>query len=122
MENIDKYFDNLKIELEKNNNDIVIINNRFFSLKWIMSLSTNDLYNLLSVKPGMKLYKYCPFNKYTKEYIISGNVYLNDPNKFDDAFDSLSDIDEYTFINFRLQFYLLSLNVSYDFNLSNDEQ
>ena len=69
----------------------------------------------------MKLYKYCPFNKYTKENIITGNVYLNNPSKFDDAFDSLSDADEYFYINIRLQFYLNLLEVKYDYKASNDE-
>lgn len=107
--------------LEKNKDDIVVINSRIVSLKEVLSLSTSDLYKLLSIKPGMKLYKYCPVNNYTLENIKSGNIYLSNPLDFDDTFDSLSDADEYSYINIRLHFYLQLLKVNYDYNATNDE-
>lgn len=121
LEYINKVYKELTKFLEDNNDNIVIINNKIFLLNEVMRLSLDDLYKLLSVKPGMKLYKYCPFNKYTKANIINGNIYLNDPLKFDDAFDSLSDVEQYSYVNIRLQFYLQLLEAKYDYKASNDE-
>ena len=121
MDNINEVLKALKKYFEKNNYDIVMINNNPESLKDLMSLSTDSLYKKLSIKPGMKLYKYCPFNKYTIENIKSGNVYLSNPLDFDDTFDSLSDAEEYSYINIRLQFYLQIFKVNYDYNATNDE-
>lgn len=78
LEYINKVYKESTNYLEDNNDNIVIINNKFFLLNEVMRLSLDDLYKLLSVKPGMKLYKYCPYNKYTKENIISGNIYLKE--------------------------------------------
>ena len=67
MDDIKESFKLATKYLEEHSSDIVIINGKYFSLKEVMKLSLDDLYKLLSVRPGMKLYKYCPLNKYTNK-------------------------------------------------------
>ena len=107
--------------MDKYKNDIVIINKNVYSLKELLKLNTNQLYSLLLIRPGMKLYKYCSFGKHTLDNIKKGKVYLSNPTSFDDCFDSTSDTDEYMFINQRLMTYLTILNVKFDCDATNEE-
>ena len=105
--------------LHENEADVAIVKRNLVSLSALAKLDSDQLLQLLSVPPGTKLYKYCPMGKYTKSNLRSGKVHLSNPDSFDDVFDSVSDADEYFFINFRLMRYLMVLECPFDLNLDN---
>lgn len=107
--------------LRENQSDLVFIKRKCYSLSELSKLSGDALFALLSVRPGMKLYKYCSFGKNAKNNILKGEVHLSNPNTFDDAFDSTSDADEFFFINFRLMRYLSVLECNFDWELDNHD-
>jgi len=112
-ETINNFF-NLQKDFYNNQDDIVFINGKIYSISFIRQLNYDQLISIIGIKPGMKLYKYCSFDKHTIYNIINNQVYLNSPDKFDDLFDSRIDIDESTFYNHRLKLYLDALSVKYD--------
>ena len=101
--------------LRANGDDVVFIKRKVHSLSDLKKKNGNEIFDLLSVTPGMKLYKYCSFDKYSENNILNGEVHLRNPNEFDDAFDSTNDGDEYFYINYRLMLYLRVLGC--DFNI-----
>ena len=120
-ENLNDLMFELSNRMENKQDDLAFINGKSYSISYLKSLTSNQLIDLLCVKPGDKLYKYCSFDGYAIENIILNQVHLSNPDDFDDTFDSRSDIGEEDFKRYLLEIYLDAINCKYSKESEVDE-
>ncbi len=112
---------NLINKFNSNKDDLVFIKRIPYKLSEIRKMNFDQLISLLGVGPGMKLYRYCRINNNTIENIEKNQVYLSNPDRFDDTFDCKNDIDELMFHNIMMKLYLDTLGINYDSNIENKD-